>query len=149
VAKGGRRTGAGRKRKPVELKVLEGRFRKDRHAGAPLVVGGFPMAPEHLSEGEKALWETFPKPVWIGETDVVAVNGAVSTFARILANQRQRESAEQAGESTDGIVEREIKLWGRLMSILGELGLTPSSRAKVSAPKVDEHTEDKWAGILS
>jgi hypothetical protein len=145
--------------------VLEGSFRKDRHGGAPPVVPGFPDAPGSLSEAEAALWAWFPKPGWIGQTDVVAVHAAVSTYARILHNQAAQRATDDAGSplcfkySYDGdgnqrvepkenpLITQEIKLWGRLMSILGTLGLTPADRAKMTMPK-GEDVEDKWAGIL-
>lgn len=164
MAKGGRRSNTGPKRKPTELRVLEGTFRKDRHGDAPGVVGGFPGAPEHLSEAERQLWQTFPKPGWIGETDALAVNAAVSVFERILRNQKAQQATEQAGNpltfkysyDSDGnqtvepkenpLITQELKLWGRLMSILATLGLTPSDRTKMAAPKVGD-VEDKWAAI--
>src|SRR5688572_9978859 len=108
MAKGGKRTGAGAKRKPTELKVLEGSFRKDRHGDAPPVVPGFPAAPECLMEAERQLWASFPKPNWIGQTDVVAVHAAVSTYERILRNQKAQQATETAGHplsykyTTDG-----------------------------------------------
>jgi hypothetical protein len=166
VAKGGKRAGSGRKRKPTDLKVLEGGFRKDRHGDEPRVTGAFPQAPPHLSDGERGLWETFPKPTWIVETDVVAVNAAVSIFERILRNQRAQQTTPDAGNplafkytpSADGepnlepkenpLITQELKLWGRLMSILASLGLTPADRAKMAAPRVDGNADDKWAGIL-
>lgn len=165
MAKGGKRTGAGRRRKPTELKLLEGSFRKDRDTGKPLVVQGFPVAPDCLNEAEQQLWQWFPKPTWIGQTDVVAVHAAVSTYARILSNQAAQRSTTEAGAplsikyTVDGdgnrtaepkenpLITQEIKLWGRLMSILGTLGLTPADRAKMTVTKVDD-AENKWAGIL-
>lgn len=166
MPKGGRRTGTGPKRKPVELKVLEGSFRKDRHGAAPAVEGGFPQAPACLSETERELWGTFPKPKWIGETDVIAVHGAVSTYDLILRNQRAQRETETSGHplaykftpSADGepnmepkenpLITQHLKLWGRMFSMLSSLGLTPADRAKMTAPKVDAPAEDKWAGIL-
>jgi hypothetical protein len=165
MAKGGKRVGSGRKRKPTELRVLEGSFRKDRHGGAPGVAEGFPAAPGCLSEAERKLWETFPRPAWIGQTDVLAVHAAVSVYERILRNQQAQQRTEGAGSplsykftpSADGepnmepkenpLITQEIKLWGRLMSILGTLGLTPADRTKMQAPKGAD-VEDKWAGIL-
>jgi hypothetical protein len=165
MAKGGTRVGAGRKRKPTELKVLEGSFRKGRDAGRPPVVAGFPEAPVCLIEAERQLWASFPKPAWIGQTDVMAVHAAVSTYERILRNQKAQQKTESSGNplsykftpSADGepnmepkenpLITQEIKLWGRLMSILGTLGLTPADRAKMSTPKAED-VEDKWAGIL-
>jgi hypothetical protein len=165
MAKGGRRTGAGRKRKPAELRVLEGTFNKKLHGGAPKVEGGFPAAPGCLTEAEQALWAAFPKPAWIGQTDVVAVHAAVSIYERILRNQKAQQKTDSSGNplaykftpSADGepnmepkenpLITQELKLWGRLMSILGTLGLTPVDRMKMQAPK-GEDVADKWAGVL-
>jgi phage terminase small subunit len=165
MAKGGRRTGAGRKRKPIELRVLEGRFDKKTHGDPPPVVSGFPEPPACLNQAELELWRWFPKPGWIGKTDVAAVHAAVSVYALILRNQTAQRATPTAGNpltfkftpSADGepnmepkenpLITQEIKLWGRLMSILGTLGLTPADRAKMTAPKADD-MDDKWAGIL-
>jgi hypothetical protein len=156
---------SGRRRKPRELKVLEGSFRKDRDRGVPPVIPGFPPPPEDLSEAERKLWDWFPKPPWIGQTDVAAVRGAVSTYELILRNHAAQRATPEAGHplafkyTVDGdgnravevkenpLITQEIKLWGRLMSIIGTLGLTPADRAKMPAGK-SEPVEDKWAGIL-
>ena len=80
---------SGRRRKPREMKVIEGSFRKDRDGNTPQVIGSFPQAPDSLSEAEAKLWQTFPKPAWIGETDQVTVRAAVTVYARILRVQEQ------------------------------------------------------------
>lgn len=147
MAKGGKRTGSGRKRKPAELRVLEGSFRKDRHGGVPAVSGGFPAAPDCLSEAERALWAAFPRPAWIGNTDAIAVHAAVSLYANV--RQLQRARLEYSGDGLPlGLIAEEAKQWGRLMSVLGTLGLTPADRTKMQAPRADDNTDDKWAGIL-
>jgi hypothetical protein len=145
MAKGGKRSGAGRKRKPPELRVLEGTFDKKLHGGAPAVVPGFPRPPKGLTLGERELWAEFPKPAWIGQTDAVAVHAAVSVYERILWMQGRQAEADD--EKRANLIDREAKLWGRLMSVLASLGLTPADRAKIQAPKADE-VMDKWAGIL-
>lgn len=148
MAKGGKRIGSGRKRKPTEMRVLEGTFRKDRHGRAPQVAAGFPQAPTHLTKSERGLWEAFPRVAWIAESDAQAVNAAVSVFDRILSNQRGQAALAPVDRPFSVLVEKELKLWGRLMSILATLGLTPADRAKVTAPKDDEQNPDKWAGLL-
>lgn len=129
---------SGRKRKPTELKVLEGSFRRDRHGNAPLVSGKFPEAPVHLLEAERQLWETFPKPAWIVESDVAAVDGAVSIYAALIACRQMEQRS----------VDAEVKLWGRLMTYLSALGLTPADRSKMAPARVDDSADDKWAGLL-
>ena len=165
MAKGGKRTGAGRKRKPTELRVLEGSFRPE-HANNALKVGSFPEPPANLSESELKLWQTLPKVAWIGESDVLAVHGAVAIYDRILRNQRAQQATPEAGNplafkvahDADGgqtlepkenpLITQEIKLWARLWSMLASLGLTPADRAKMQTPKRDEDAQDKWAGLL-
>jgi hypothetical protein len=141
---GGARRGTGAKPKPRELKALEGTYipPAKRAAPPPAVVGGFPAPPDDLSEAEAKLWATFPKPAWIGETDVVAVRAAVSIYARIL----QVQPAARLGELRD--IEQESKLWGRLMSVLASLGLTPADRSKMQIPSTGD-TGDKWEGLLN
>lgn len=134
---------SGRKHKPTEIKVLEGRFRKDRHGKSPQAEGGFPPAPDGLTEGERLLWDQFPRPVWIALTDRVAVHAAVSVYDRILQVQRLQREAEKPSR----LISQESNLWGRLMAILSTLGLTPVDRAKMVTPK-GEDVPDKWAGLL-
>ncbi len=149
MPKGGRRTGAGAKQKPAELKLLEGRFRKDRHAGAPAVVGAFPDPPTKMTRTEREVWKRFPKPGWIGQTDTAAVHAAISTYASILELQRARRKTPPGPEVlVDPRMTEECRQWGRLMSVLSTLGLTPADRAKMQAPKGHATAEDKWAGLL-
>jgi hypothetical protein len=157
---------SGRKRKPTELKVLEGSFRKDRHGDPPAVVAGFPAAPEGLTPSQQALWDSFPRPGWIGQTDGLAVYGAVAIFDLILRNQQQQQATPESGHmlafkvSYDGdgnerlepkenpLIVQALKMWRELRASLAVLGLTPADRAKMTAPKVDGAVDDKWAGIL-
>lgn len=140
---GGARPRAGRKRKPVELKVLEGSFRKDRDGERPVLANGtFPEPPPHLSESERQLWASFPRVPWIDDTNAAAVESAVAVYDRLLKIRAGRTDDPLAGLQT------ELQCWGRLLSILEVLGLTPSSRGKMQTKKLDEHTDDKWSGIL-
>jgi hypothetical protein len=166
MASGGRRSRSGPPKKPTELKIIEGTFRKSRDGKAPIVDGSFPAAPEHLSASELQLWQQFPRVPWVVESDVIAVHGAVAIYDRILRNQRAQQVTLEAGNplafkvahDSDGgqtlepkenpLITQELKLWGRLMSILASLGLTPADRTKMAAPRVDGNTDDKWAGIL-
>lgn len=157
---------SGRRPKPTELKVLEGTFRKDRHGDAPGVIGGFPQAPDWLSEDEKLLWDGFPRVAWIGQSDQIPVHGAVAIYARIRSNQMKQRETPEAGAplcfkysyDSDGnqnvepkenpLISSEIKLWHAMLRFLAVLGLTPADRAKMTAPKVESKAEDKWAGLL-
>jgi hypothetical protein len=156
---------SGRKRKPTEMRVIEGTFRKDRHGAAPEVEPGFPEAPAHLTERQKQLWVTFPRRAWITESDWMQVNGAVALFDLVLRNQDAQGKTEDAGNmlilkqkpDPDGgmhyepakspLISQAAELWASFLRTLPALGLTPADRAKMQAPK-QEAVADKWAGIL-
>lgn len=145
--------------------MLEGRFRPGDAAG-PAAQGGFPAAPDYLSEAEARLWERFPRPAWIGATDVLAVHAAVSLYARILHNQAAQRATAEAGAplaykvSYDGdgnerlepkpnpLIAQEVQLWQRLMSVLASLGLTPADRGKMQTPQPSDAEAETWAAIL-
>jgi hypothetical protein len=163
---GGKRNRSGPPKKPLELKVLEGSFRKDRDAETPAVVGTFPQPPADLDEYERKAWDSLPKPAWIGETDSEAVRLTVSLRADLYRLDAAMQATPDAANpitfkhtpSADGEPNMEPKInplytarlqhRARLMAFLSELGLTPAARGRMQAPKVDETAEDKWAGIL-
>lgn len=150
MAKGGSRTGSGRKRKPVEMRVIEGTFQTTRDGKAPRAAGGWPEPPDGVTDDERALWASLPRVPWIAESDRIAVHGAVAIYARIRANHQERAAAEAAGDhDTAGrCVDREIKLWQRLSSSLASLGLTPADRAKMQTGQPDANEGDEWAKLL-
>jgi hypothetical protein len=93
---------SGRKRKPTELKVLQGSFRKDRHGDEAQPTGvnaGFPDAPAHLSDRERELWEDLRQKCesWAAKSDWLAFNGVVSLADRILRNQEAQRETDTAG----------------------------------------------------
>ena len=122
---------SGRKRKPAELRVLEGTFRKDRHGGAPGVVTGVPEAPGCVTQTEQQLWATFPKPAWIGQTDVVAVHAAVSIYERILRNQQAQQATSYGWvDQKAGVVRLPVQ---RAMELTAERYSTKKSPAPAAA----------------
>ncbi len=169
MAKGGARVRSGQTRKPKELKVLEGTFRKDRDGGTPMVsAGAFPDPPEYLNDQQRALWRELEQHcgAWIGTSDKLAVLGAVSVFDLILRNFK----AQQEGDGADamltskvfmddkggGTVEakenpligQQIKLWRELRGFLAILGLSPADRARVQVKESHGKPTSKWAGVL-
>lgn len=163
---GGRRIGAGRPRKPRELKVIEGTFRRDRDGGSPPVQGTFPAPPDWVSEAERQLWSWFPRPAWIGATDVLAVHAAVSLYALVLQNQAAMRATPDASaplafkvtHDGDGnerlepkanpLYGQQLQLWARLMGVLATLGLTPADRGKMHVPDVIDVEADPWTALL-
>lgn len=159
MARGGARPGAGRKRKPTELKVLEGTFRKDRDGALPAPTADglveFPEAPEHLTRDQVALWEDLKRHCggWVKPGDWLAVNGVVSIFERLRQVQRSYESSKGKNHAIplDAVVNVEVKLWKELRGYLAILGLSPADRAKVAPRTAAPATpkKSKWDGIIS
>ena len=167
MPKGGKRYRSGPPRKPTELRIIEGTFKKSRHGKAPETpAGGFPEAPAHLTPEQAQLWASFPRVGWIAPSDALAVEGVVTTYDLCRRNQQAQRATPEAGNplafkvghDSDGgttlepkqnpLVTQHLQLWARMFSMLAALGLTPADRAKMQAPKQDEAAEDKWAGLL-
>jgi len=163
MAKGGRRAHAGRKPKPTDLKVVQGTFRGDRHAGELRVPLKWPEPPAHLNDGERALWGELETrcAAWVAPSDWLAINGVVSLMDRLIAIQSAMRATEQAGSpitmkftpSADGepnmeakdnpLFGLELKYWTALRGFLGIVGLSPVDRARVNASGDDEKPASK------
>jgi hypothetical protein len=169
MARGGARVRSGPAKKPKELKVLEGTFRKDRDAGTPMVTAGaFPAAPEYLNERQMALWRELEQHCgsWIGTSDKLAVLGAVSVFDLIVRNFQAQAATpdasamlsakvfmdEKGGGSAEPkenpLIGQQIKLWRELRGFLAILGLSPADRARVQVKEGTGKAVSKWAGVL-
>jgi len=159
MPRGGARPGAGRKKKPDELKVLEGTWRKDRDGDRPPSVAPdglveFPEPPKHLTPAQRDLWNDLRRHCggWVKPGDWLAVNGVVSIFERLCLTQRTYEArrGKKNPMSLDAVVNLEVKLWRELRGYLAILGLSPADRAKV-APKAPAAAKkaSKWDGIIS
>lgn len=169
MPKGGARVRAGRPKKPKEMKVLEGTFRKDRDAGTPLVQpGAFPEPPAYLNDRQRELWADLERHcgAWIGTSDRLAVEGVVHVYDLI----RQNIDARAAGDGADAmltakvfmdekgggaaeakenpLISQQIKLWRELRGFLAILGLSPADRARVQVKETDGTPTSKWAGLL-
>lgn len=158
MAKGGSRAHAGRKRKPTDMKVVQGTFREDRHGEEVQVAAKWPEAPAHLSEMERELWNRLEHECssWVSPSDWVAVNGVVSLMERILRIQTAQRATDGAGNpitfkftpSIDGepnmepkenpLYTMELKFWTGLRGYIAILGLSPADRAKVQKPETEE-----------
>lgn len=169
MARGGARVRSGPARKPKELKVLEGTFRKDRDAGTPMVaVGAFPAPPDYLNERQRELWRELEQHcgAWIGTSDKLAVLGCVSVYDLIRRNFEAQAETEGASamlsakvfmdDKGGGAVEpkenpligQQVKLWRELRGFLAILGLSPADRARVQVKETNGQASSKWAGVL-
>ncbi len=143
----------GRPRKPTELKILEGTFRKDRDGSRVLFAATpFPAPPAHLTTGQRRLWtqlETYCAS-WVGESDWMALTGAVSLFDLLLQVQAAQQplNPDGAGAAEHPLIGTEVKLWKELRGYLAILGLSPADRARVHS-KEPSGKPSKWAGVLT
>lgn len=170
MARGGYRAGAGRKAKPVELKLLEGTFRKDRDTVAPPVpVDALPAPPEYLNERQRTLWNDLGQHCghWIRASDKLAMLGAVSVYDLIRRNFEAQAATpeasamlsaklfmdEKGGGSAEPkenpLISQQIKLWRELRGFIAILGLSPADRARVQPVLPEAPKVSKWAGIIS
>lgn len=149
MAKGGRRLHAGRKRKPTAMKVLQGTFRRDRHA-AEVQHGEakWPKPPAHLSRLERKIWRRIGQTCgpWVAPCDWPTINGVVSLFDRILTIQAAQRASEAAGRplasgepnaepTANPLYVMELKFWTALRGYIAILGLSPSDRARMPAAR--------------
>lgn len=160
MARGGARSGAGRKKKPSELKLLEGTWRRDRDGEKPTGSAPadglveFPPPPKHLTAGQRELWDDLKRHCggWVKPGDWLAVNGVVSIFERLRQVQHafERDRTKKDGTTLEEVVNVEVKLWRELRGYLAILGLSPADRAKVASSKAPAAPkQSKWAGIIS
>jgi hypothetical protein len=166
MAKGGSRSRAGRRRKPTDMKVIQGTFRGDRHGSeAQPAAKGWPDPPTHLSARERDLWASLREHCesWAAKSDWLAFNGVVSLTDRLLRNQEaQRETdtsghpltfkhvikhaVDEKGRPTEleivtpeenPLITQEMKLWRELRAFIGLTGLSPADRARMKVADSD------------
>jgi hypothetical protein len=166
MAKGGSRAHAGRKRKPTEMKLLEGTFKNTRHRDEIVTPAVWPEAPASLSVRQRELWDQLKARCapWVSESDWLSIWGAVSLMDAIIGIQEAKHATPDAGSplafkhiviekpGADGkpqeqtIVEAkenplftaELKHWTALRGYIAIMGLSPVDRAKVQRPGGDE-----------
>lgn len=158
MAKGGRRTHAGRKPKPTAMKVLQGTFREDRHGQEAEIPLKWPIPPTHLNDRERAVWADLEThcAAWVAPSDFLAINGVVSLVDKVLTIQAAQRATEGAGSpisfkftpSADGepnmepkenpLYGMELKTWRELRAYIGLVGLSPVDRARVQKPGGEE-----------
>lgn len=141
---------AGRKRKPVALKKLEGTFRKDRHAEnvVDLPVSA-PPKPE-WAEHDMIASQLYDQVV--GHISRMGVGSEVDGIAvAMLADQLSQYLKLRAMVLADGLIVETVGSTGNtiqkphaalsqmnttytnIVKMMSEFGLTPASRAKVGA----------------
>lgn len=158
MAKGGARAHAGRKPKPTDMKLVQGTFRGDRHAGELQVPAEWPEAPSFipLTERQRVIWAGLKDgDSWHAKTDWPAVWGMVKALDELIVNHEAQLETETSGhplafkhilqESNGKSVEivtaeenplktGELKFLDRLYKFIAINGRSPVDRAKMPKP---------------
>src|SRR6187551_2883528 len=154
MAKGGSRSHSGRKRKPTDMKLVQGTFRPTRHRDETVIAAKWPEPPAHLNPRERELWDGLKEhcSTWMAPSDWMALNGTVSIMDRVLRVQEAMRETETSGNPTsfkftpsaDGepnmepkenhLFTLELKLLTALRGYLAIVGLSPADWARIQRP---------------
>jgi P27 family predicted phage terminase small subunit len=151
MPKGGRRTGAGRKRTPTRLRVLRGNpGHRPLNPAEPAPARGLPEAPDWLNLLELEAWDTLTAALEPMGVVTISDGPALTALAVAWADWRQARAVldleEPYLETGGGGLRKHpaagvaSEAWRRVASMLSEFGLTPSSRARLvvaSEPQPD------------
>lgn len=146
----------GRKRKPTSLKVIQGTQRADRiNHNEPKPDPCIPEPPEHLKGEALSEWRRLSKILYrlglLSEIDRSALAAYCVVWARWVDAETRLQDEPQVIISkngqpfqnpTLGIANRALDL---MRSYLSEFGMTPSSRSRVTASKVEEKKKNPFS----
>ncbi len=144
----------GRKKKPTNTKVIQGTFRKDRaNPNEPAYKTEIPPAPDHLSKEALIEWGRVSNELHnqglLSAVDMAALAGYCQSYGRWVDAETQLNAEGLTVETTNGnkiqnpLVGIANQAKEHMRKFLIEFGMTPASRAKVSARK--KKKDDEWA----
>ncbi len=149
----------GRRKKPIELKKLEGTFEKrDNHQAITLTIPeGMPMPPEYLSTTAKQAWAYIAGQMKemgiLTSADGLHIELMCVTYARLKQNQ---EILDMRGSSTYtylgktvpypevAIVSECTKMMNAMMS---KCGMSPLDRTRLVAPQKTEEEVNPFGSL--
>jgi len=148
----------GRKPKPVELKILQGTFRKDRaNTRQPVAHGYLNEPPEHLNDEQKQIWrETIadaPKAL-LKKIDLSNFEIWVVSYSTYRECQRMLAKTSQVIKTTHGnwitnpILTNMNKQAQLMLKAASEMGFTPASRSRVTADEGAE-IDNPWSKLAN
>lgn len=157
---------AGRKAKPMKLRLLEGDPSKlgrtaleKRIAAEPKPRPITPICPDHLSAGARQAWaQIVPELELCGL--ITAVDGMALEVLCNAISEYQNANAMLAkhgyfiknskGILTVSPIFKIAKESERtIMRMMSEFGMTPSARARISINRPDDDSEDDFASLLT
>jgi len=162
----------GQNRKPKQLKVIQGTFRKDRNPakepeGTPVTEA--PRAPSTLNRWGKRLWKRYAVLLIdngvLTDLDLPALEqlcqeygiaaelyDAVTHYVDDDGKRKRQSMAEYlAGRNSQTMPEVAVMRQAKnaLKSYLAEFGLTPASRNRIDLGKGGEKEEDPMEALLN
>jgi P27 family predicted phage terminase small subunit len=134
-----------RPRKPTNLHIAQGTFRKDRHAGdEPQPQQGTPKAPRKLSEAARSAWKYYAPLLADCRVITLADRDTLACFCEAIARKRQAENEiAKTGVIVKSVAGGAIpNPWLKIArdaateirNFGSDLGLNPISRAKLRTP---------------
>jgi P27 family predicted phage terminase small subunit len=128
----------GRHKKPVELKILEGTFRRDRDGDpdAP-VAGGEALMPKSLKGDARKFWQAYvPDLISRGlarTVDTPALTAMCEWWARYRRYAAALDKTRANLKGGQGILTRCVMASKQFEGLATRFGLTPCDRAKLRA----------------
>jgi len=143
-------------KKPTNLKIVQGTFRKDRvNEDEPNPEICVPNPPEHLSDAAKKEWDRISEELCnlglLSEIDMAMLAAYCQIYGRWVDAEEKLKGEEivittQANNLVQnplvGVANTALKM---MRPFLVEFGMSPASRAKISAPKQPKQTKNKWS----
>lgn len=115
----------GAPKKPTALKEVHGtadRNKQRQNPDEPVPENGIGPAPDHLTEGERAIWDEVVSHMYagvLGEADRMGLEVMVKLIHLMRTDFEGMTGAQLA----------------RLNGLLSQFGMTPADRTKISVPK--------------
>jgi hypothetical protein len=128
------------------LTVIDGTFGTEPPAAPVDSTSTFPVPPASLTAAQRALWLELQQHCgsWVQPSDALAVQGAVTLMDRL------RQVHRGTGAPIADVIAVEVKLLRELRGYLGDLGLTPTHRRRLTGPNKPERPKtSKWAAIIT
>jgi P27 family predicted phage terminase small subunit len=149
---------AGRKKKPTELKIIEGTYRKDRdNPLAPKVTGDLINPPNYFTQEQCEVWkyaiENSPKGL-LKKLDISVLEIWVTSYVVYRECFSKVQEMGQVVTSPSGypIVNPYLSNMNKqaliMMKSASEMGFTPTSRSKVSVEQ-ESNTQDPWEALAN
>ncbi|MDP9236719.1 MAG: phage terminase small subunit P27 family [Chloroflexota bacterium] len=149
----------GRKPLPTKLKLIRGTLRSDRrNAKEASLSSGLPTCPRALSPAAKREWKRVAHELaqagLLTRVDRAGLAAYCAAWSRWIEAEEALRTYGTIIKSPSGypmvspyfsVASKSLE---QMRLLLGEFGMTPSSRSRVNAQPEGLERESKWAGLL-